>query len=204
MRGPSSLSPRSLAVIHLAFFTSGLSAVIYQLVWQRVLFGLYGASAESVTVVVAVFMAGLGFGSLVGGWIADRTPTPLWRMFVGIEIAIAVFGLFSVTLFRWVGAATLTIGSDAVWMVVAALLFPPTALMGATLPILTSYISRTTGRLGTVVGWLYGVNTLGSAVGAVVTVLLIAGHLGQQGSVQFAAALNGCAAGAVLFWRPRS
>jgi predicted membrane-bound spermidine synthase len=204
VRGPSSLSPRSLAVIHLAFFASGFSAVIYQLIWQRVLFGLYGASAESVTVVVAIFMAGLGVGSLAGGWLADRTPAPLWRMFVGIEIAIGAFGLCSVALFRWVGSATLTIGPEAVWLVVAALLFPPTALMGATLPILTSFVSRTSGRLGTVVGWLYGVNTLGSAVGAVLTVLFVAGNLGQQGSVQFAAILNICAAGSVLWWKPRS
>lgn len=204
MRGPSSLSSRSLAVIHLAFFASGISAVIYQLIWQRVLFGLYGASTESVTVVVAVFMAGLGLGGLAGGWLADRTSAPLWQVFVGIEIAIGLVGLSSVALFRWVGAATLTIGTDAVWLVVTALLFPPTALMGATLPILTTYVSRTSGRLGAVVGWLYGVNTLGSAVGAVLTVLLVVGHLGQQGSVVLAAVLNGCAAGAVLWWRPRS
>jgi predicted membrane-bound spermidine synthase len=63
--------------LHAAFFLSGAAAIIYQLIWQRVLLGLYGSSIESVTVVVTAFMVGLGVGSLAGGWIADRTELPL-------------------------------------------------------------------------------------------------------------------------------
>src|SRR5579862_6413789 len=49
------------------FFLSGFPALIYQIVWQRTLFIIYGVNVESVTVVVTAFMLGLGLGSLVGG-----------------------------------------------------------------------------------------------------------------------------------------
>jgi MFS family permease len=55
------------------FFCSGMPALIYQIVWQRVLFSIYGVNAESIAVVSA-FMLGLGLGSLLGGWASKRYP----------------------------------------------------------------------------------------------------------------------------------
>src|SRR6267142_2290516 len=51
----------------LLFFCSGIPALVYQIVWQRALFAIYGVNAQSVAVVVTAFMVGLGIGSLVGG-----------------------------------------------------------------------------------------------------------------------------------------
>src|SRR5580693_10096639 len=56
------------------FLCSGMPALIYQVVWQRVLFSIYGVNAESVAVVVSAFMLGLGLGSLLGGWASVRFP----------------------------------------------------------------------------------------------------------------------------------
>ena len=56
-----------LALVGVIFFMSGFPALIYQLVWQRSLFTIYGINVESVTVIVTAFMLGLGLGSLVGG-----------------------------------------------------------------------------------------------------------------------------------------
>src|SRR5213078_1517436 len=50
------------------FFFSGFPALLYQIVWQRALFTIYGVNIESVTVIVTVFMLGLGLGSLGGVW----------------------------------------------------------------------------------------------------------------------------------------
>ena len=46
------------------FFISGFSALIYQVVWQRLLFAAFGVNIESVTVTVSLFMFGLGVGVL--------------------------------------------------------------------------------------------------------------------------------------------
>ncbi len=49
-------------LISVLFFFSGMPALIYQIVWQRVLFAIYGVNAESVAVIVSAFMLGLGLG----------------------------------------------------------------------------------------------------------------------------------------------
>ena len=54
-------------MIWLVFFLSGFAALLYQIVWQRALFAIYGINIESVTMVVTAFMLGLGLGSLAGG-----------------------------------------------------------------------------------------------------------------------------------------
>jgi hypothetical protein len=56
----------NLEWIGVVFFCSGVPALIYQLVWQRFLFTIYGVNVESVTVVVTAFMLGLGIGQPYG------------------------------------------------------------------------------------------------------------------------------------------
>ena len=70
---PTPLTDRALRFTALAgFFFSGFAALVYQVVWQRLLVGFSGADVYSSTVIVAAFMAGLGVGHLVGGQVADR------------------------------------------------------------------------------------------------------------------------------------
>ena len=60
------------ALPYLLFFGSGFAALVYQVVWQRLLVIFSGSDIQSTTIIVAAFMAGLGCGSVVGGRIADR------------------------------------------------------------------------------------------------------------------------------------
>src|SRR5438105_14425782 len=92
--------------IHILFFCSGFPALLYQIVWQRTLFGIYGVNIESVTVVVSAFMLGLGIGSLAGGTISKRPKAPLLSLFGGVELGIAAFGMASLPLFHWVAKFT--------------------------------------------------------------------------------------------------
>ena len=74
---PATSPPESAGVAHatsdrkfyLLFFLSGVPALLYQIVWQRALFTIYGVNIESVTIIVTIFMLGLGLGSLAGGWL---------------------------------------------------------------------------------------------------------------------------------------
>jgi spermidine synthase len=184
--------------LYVALFLSGAAAILYQLIWQRVLSGLYGTNVESVTIVVAAFMTGLGLGSLAGGWVADRVPARSMYFFVVIEACIGIWGALSVPLFRLVGAATVGTPALLLWPLVGVLLFVPTALMGATLPILVAGVTHDRQPIGPAIGFLSAANTLGSAFGAVATVLAVAGLFGQQGSATLAASLNGAAA--VMGW----
>ena len=172
------------------FLLSGFAALIYQIAWQRMLFTLYGVNIESVTVIVAIFMFGLGIGALAGGYAAGRFGEKLPALFLCCEVAIGAFGIASIPLINAVGAATSGSTLVVTSVVVAAVLAIPTALMGATLPILVSYLCEIRRHVGEAVGYLYFVNTLGSALAAFLTVHFLLAYLGLQGLVAIAAAFN--------------
>ncbi len=155
------------------FFCSGISAIIYQVVWQRVLFASFGTNVEAVTIIVSVFMFGLGVGSLFGGRLAQATAQTLIRYFVIFEISIGIFGLVSLPLIEQVSYLTLQLGSVWLPLVVFAILFIPTLAMGATLPVLVSYLMKERQSVGDTVSHLYYINTLGSALGSLLTVTLL-------------------------------
>jgi spermidine synthase len=174
----------------IAFCASGFAALIYQIVWQRVLFAAFGVNVEAVTVVVTAFLAGLGCGSLLGGWLAKAGSTALLRGFGVLEVSIGVFGLISLPFFRWIGDITLALDPVTRGGVTALIVMIPTTLMGATLPLLVGYLVRSTGNVGRAVGMLYFVNTAGSALAALAAALFILRLLGESRSTFLAAALN--------------
>ncbi len=175
---------------YLLFFLSGFPALLYQIVWQRTLFAIYGVNIESVTVVVSAFMLGLGLGSLAGGRISRNPSAPLLLLFAAIELGIAAYGLASLSLFQF--AARFTAGAPPLQtgLLSFALVLFPTVLMGATLPLLVAHLVRLSGNVGQSVGVLYFVNTLGSAVACFVAAMATMPYLGISGSVRVAAAIN--------------
>ncbi len=182
------------------FFFSGFPALLYQIVWQRALFTLYGVNSESVTMVVTAFMLGLGLGSLIGGWISRYQRLPLLRIFGVVELLIASYGIFSLRIFHW--AANFTAGSAPLktGLVAFTLVVIPTVLMGSTLPILVSHTIRLSRNVGTSVGGLYAANTLGSAAGCFCAGMFLMGWLGQSKTVFLAATLNAIVGVTVLVW----
>ncbi len=174
----------------LAFCASGFAALIYQIVWQRVLFAAFGVNIEAVTVVVTAFLAGLGCGSFLGGSFAGASSGRLLLAFGALEIAIGLFGVISLPFFRWIGDVTNALASLPRGAVAALIVMVPTTLMGATLPLLVSFLVRSSRNVGGSVGLLYFINTAGSAVAALVAVLFLLGNLGETGSTFVAASVN--------------
>ena len=177
-------------LVYLLFFVSGFPALIYQIVWQRSLFAIFGITVESVTVVVTCFMLGLGLGSLGGGRLSQsRTLSPL-AIFGLVECGIAAFGALSLRLFDRVGALAVDAPGALTAAVVFALVLIPTVLMGSTLPLLFAALLRDSRNVGRTVGLLYFVNTLGSATACFVAAGFTMRWLGQSGSVAMAAGMN--------------
>src|SRR5947207_5455318 len=104
------------------FFISGFPALIYQIVWERALFAIYGVNVESVTVVVTGFMLGLGFGSLLGGYLSRLPRMPLLALFGAAELGTAVYGIFSLELFHQAAAYTAGVPLWATALMTLALL----------------------------------------------------------------------------------
>ncbi len=178
-------------LLYAVFFVSGFAALLYQIVWQRALFTIYGTNIEAVTVVVTAFMLGLGLGSLTGGLLSRDPHRSVLPLFAGMELAIGAFGLASLALFSLVGEATVGVPALQAFLLSFLLVLLPTLLMGATLPLLVAHQVRQSGHVGRAVGLLYAVNTLGAAGGALAAALLVLRLLGLQGSIHLAAAANG-------------
>lgn len=188
-----------------AFFSSGFAALIYQVVWQRVLFATFGINIEAVTIVVTAFLLGLGFGSIAGGMLSDDQRIHPLVAFAGLEMAIGLYGLLSIPLFH--RAADLSLGTSTAMAGVMSfvLVVFPTLFMGATLPLLVSFAIRYSHNVGLSVGWLYFVNTAGSALASVATVVFVLRTMGETGTVRIAAAANFLVAWFVLsrYYRQR-
>lgn len=184
--------PRSpnLSYIAVLFLVSGFSALIYQVVWQRTLFSTFGINSESVTVIVSVFMFGLGIGSLAGGYLQKKFQRHLLRLFLLLEVLIGVFGLFSLDLIHQVSVLSGATSTRTLVLWVYLILALPTLLMGATLPILVAWLQGYLQNIGKSVGLLYAFNTIGSAIAACCTVQLLFVFAGQQAAIQVAAACN--------------
>jgi predicted membrane-bound spermidine synthase len=154
-------------VVLLAFFVSGASALAYQICWQRLLFAVIGVDIESVTLIVAAFMLGLGVGAATGGYLADHFQSRLLHCFAAIEAAIGLFGLLSPFAIEAMGGY-LAVAPRVLSVAALFLIFLlPTVCMGATLPILVRWLQQRLHNIGASVGQLYFVNTMGAAVGVV-------------------------------------
>jgi spermidine synthase len=200
-----SKGPRSETLLLSALFLcSGMPALIYQVVWERVLFAIYGVNSQSVAVVVSAFMLGLGLGSLLGGYLSSRYPKHGTLLFACAELGVAVFGLTSLRIFHWFAAFTSGASLGAVILYSLILLLVPTILMGATLPLLVEELVRVSGSVGSSVSRLYFVNTLGSALACYVCAMFMLRQLSQSGAVSLAAVLNTLVGGTAYVYARRT
>ncbi len=179
-----------MALLLPLFLVSGIPALLYQVVWQRSLFTIYGTNTESATAVVAAFLLGLGIGAFAGGWVANRSPNRLLFIYGLIEFVIGIFGIFSLSLFDAIGVRFTTASMAQTGLLAFGLVVLPTVLMGATLPILAAYLVAKRGHVGNGVGALYFVNTLGSGFACFFAAEVLMQALGQHGTVEVAAGLN--------------
>ena len=76
----------------IAFFVSGASSLIFQMIWSRLLYHVFGSSSVAISSVVSVFMGGLGLGAWLSGRFADRVRRPLLA-YAWAELGVGVFAL---------------------------------------------------------------------------------------------------------------
>ena len=191
--------PVLLFVLSALFFLSGTSALIYQMLWLRLIGLVFGVTVYAASTVWAVFMAGLALGSATGGRVADRVARPL----VWLGIAEALIALTALAtplgldlLQRGYAALQPSLGSSLMALTSArllmsfAVLIVPSSLMGATLPLVVkSSLARAEG-FGGRVSVLYATNTAGAIAGSLVAGLVLIPRFGIRGSFLVAAALN--------------
>lgn len=179
-----------LANLVALFFISGFSALIYQVSWQRLLFTGFGVDLTSITVIISIFMLGLGIGAFFGGRIADRFPKKIILLFCCIELLIGIFGFMSYWAIHWLQEIMIHSSMFIMIFGVFLLLLIPTFLMGSTLPLLTAFFNHHISNIGESIGQLYFYNTLGAAMGALSTGFILFNFLTLSQTLMLAASFN--------------
>src|SRR5215218_220399 len=209
---PASRATPSLRGVVLALFVaSGAAGLIYQVVWSRELVLVFGNTTQAVATIVTAFMAGLGFGSLIGGRLAGTTRRPL-RLYGLVELAVAALAAllplaFSslAELYRGVWPSLVERPGQLAgvrFTLALAAVAPATFLMGMTLPLLTRYLVRTLDEAGARLGELYAANTIGAMAGTLIGGFVLIEFLGLRLTGYLAVALNLAAGlGALLLSR---
>lgn len=176
------------------FFLSGAAALIYQTAWHRLLGLFAGADTIAAALVVGAFLLGLGIGSLAAGLYADRLSRRAALIAFAIcEVGIAAFAVLSPWLYYDViykGLLPLAESRSVIFAVVFAGLLWPTFLMGCSLPFLSKAIVSQIAGSAQLIGWLYGLNTLGAGVGAFFGGWFLIGTVGFDKAVYLGAFLN--------------
>ena len=144
-------------------------------------------------------MAGLALGSYLGGRWIDRKNNAL-LFYAALEGAIGIYCLLipsiidsASPLFEWIYQTQTESYSKASlyrFLVCGAILLVPTSLMGATLPVLSKYVSRERACIGQDVGILYSLNTFGAVFGALSSAFIFMRIWGVLSTIWFAATLN--------------
>jgi spermidine synthase len=196
-------------LVTLLFFLSGVSGLLYEVVWIRLASTVLGHTTHAVGTVVGVFMGGMALGSWLGGRQADRrSGASLVGLYGALEAGVAVSALAVPLLisafdplFRMLWGVAESIGPLYVALrvlLMALVLLLPTTLMGATLPVLARFLAVSGGSLAGAAGRAYGANTLGGVLGTLGAGFVLIPAFGLQATTLTAAALN-LAIGAAAF-----
>lgn len=190
---------RQWQLVLLLFFLSGLSALVYQVIWLRSLATIFGSTVYATTTVLAAFMGGLALGSYIFGKRADRSKRPL-LLYGVLEIGIGVFALLFPLLMHVYDdlyaalyqRAALSFYSLSLirFIVVAAVLIIPTTMMGGTFPVISRFYVRQYSRLTENVSLLYGLNTIGAMSGVILSGFVLIGRIGLFRTSLIAIAVN--------------
>lgn len=193
-----SSGPRRSPLLAL-FFLSGLSGLIYELVFSKLLGTIFGITAYAAATVLAAFMGGLALGSALASRRADRNERPL-RSYAAIELAVGAYMVSVPALMGLVRAGYVALGRHAAlslpqlnlvrFVLGAAVIVLPAALLGATLPLLARHFAREGQGSGATVARLYALNTFGAAAGCFAANYLLLPWTGLYGAIAAGVLLN--------------
>jgi spermidine synthase len=177
---------------------SGCAALIYEIVWFQMLELVLGSSSVSLGILLGTFMGGMCLGSLLLPYAVSNRWHPLW-VYAAIEIAIGGIGIALILGMSEIGslyAASAVRGLAGILQrggYCAALLMPPTILMGAALPCLARLVRPTPDGMARL-SRLYASNIVGAIFGCVLAGFYLLRLYDMPTATYFAATVNGIVA----------
>ncbi|HXU31528.1 MAG TPA: fused MFS/spermidine synthase [Thermoanaerobaculia bacterium] len=195
---PKSSAKTRKNVLYLVVFFTNLLSLACQVIWVRKLSFLFGSTAGVFSTVLSVFLLGLAVGALVAGRLADRTGEP-WKLLARVQIALGVYVALSLPIFDFARRFylqafpnDLSPMSAALWKfaVVLVVLIAPTLAIGATFPLAVRLLTRGSADVGGSVSLVYGLDTMGAALGALLSGFVFVTGFGLSTSTWMLGALS--------------
>ena len=197
--------------IYICFALSGVSALIYQVAWNRIFSLLLGSSIYAFSLILTTFIFGLAVGTATFSKLCNVF-SDLRKVFGLLQIGIALFALMAAPFFAMVPLANRGIYLNwgqtfefiqlANFLMIFTLVIGPTFFMGAQFPIVVKLAARGLPSLGRIVGSVYASNTVGTIVGSFLGGFLLIPWLGIQNTIIFAVMLNMLLGLSLLFNAP--
>lgn len=200
---------RRLALI--AATGSGFAALIYEVVWTRIIALMSNVTVYSFSGVLAAFLTGLAIGSVVSSrLLVRREATALY--FALVQAGIGLYAVLTPTLFELAGSRFTDLQINwnyfdgnfllfvfAQFILMFCMLIVPTFLMGAAFPLACCLASAGSSTAGLSVGAVSAWNTVGGALGSVAGAFVFIPLIGLKGTLIAAAAINFILFGVLTF-----
>ncbi len=212
---PVAIEPRRAAAAALtAVFMGGLVGLAAEVVWTRLLVFFLQGFTYTFSAMLAVFLLGLAAGGYVFGRVALTSPRPavlMGRLQLGVGVAGCAVLLLLAHHFQGTRAIWSFVGETlgiqalrvrhvtTLLLASGVVLFPPAFLMGGVFPLAAGVFQRGLGDLGSRIGRLYAVNTVGAVLGALGAGFVLAPLAGPAWSA-VAVAVTALGAGAAVLW----
>ncbi len=185
--------------IHLIIFLSGFTFLIYEVVWNRMLSLLLGATVSASTIVLVSFMAGFGAGAYFWGKYVN-TSKKTGQVLSVLLFGIGILNLVNYILIKYSLPSLYNILSEKelsstsieliMFSVTSVLLLVSTFFMGGVLPVVSKIVIQSSDQISTGLGRIYAIETLGSALGGLITGFILLGSIGQKNTIYLAVFIN--------------
>ena len=181
-----------------AFLISGGAAMFYEVAWTRTLSMILGTTTYAFTTMLAAFLTGIGFGSILYRWIPSSISKI--RLFSILQGIIGLTVLMTIPAFEKLPFLFLTFNMHwgDTWLnlqfirfiLAFLIMIVPTLAMGILFPVVSSLFIDWTSHVGSRLGKAYAWNTTGAAAGAALAGLVLIPGIGMQKTIIFGAVLN--------------
>src|SRR5262245_25280804 len=216
----STESPVLSFLIFCCFLLSGVTGLVYQVVWLRLLIHVFGGTTLAVSTLLTAFLGGLALGSYLFGRYVDRLLRPghTLILYALLELVIGLYGILTLGLFHqtflgpvWKALYTIFASYPFLsyllrFVFVVMVLLVPTVCMGATLPVLSKFMATSRQHMVFDIGKLYTINTWGAVLGTLGAGFYLLPSFGITRTIIITAIANGLIAlaglGMYFFWRP--
>jgi spermidine synthase len=173
----------------ITFMISGMTALIYEIIWSRQLQLIFGSTIYAVSTILTTFFAGFALGSFLFRNIADKSKNAL-NILILLELGIGLYGLLTLILFNLLTPIYLALGSPLLqFTILFLIIIIPTTLFGATWPVMNKiFVDKE--KLGENIGFLYFFNSFGSFLGPFIAGFILIPLFGLRTTSLIASSLN--------------